>query len=146
MDEGSDLRWMSASNMTYWHHFHSSSDPENSQIWGQLGQWNGMRVHPYTLETAYQRLKHFVYILYEIGKWSEEDVSLKHDILASFVSLLVNCSRIHKSVAHLGQWNGILRVHSYTVQTAYQRPKHFVYVYYGCEKHFEEQDGSLNHA
>jgi hypothetical protein len=56
-------------------------------------------------------------ILHEIGNWSEVDVSLKHDVVASFFSLLVNWPRIPKSVAHLGQWNGI-RVHSYTVETA----------------------------
>ena len=31
------------------------------QIWGRLGQCNGIRVHPYSLETAYQLLKPFVY-------------------------------------------------------------------------------------
>ncbi len=34
----------------------------NSQIWGQFGQCNGIRVQPFSLETAYQWLKHFVYV------------------------------------------------------------------------------------
>ncbi len=34
-----------------------------SQIWGQLGRCNGIRVQPYALETAYQWLKHFVYCI-----------------------------------------------------------------------------------
>ncbi len=33
-----------------------------SQILGQLGQCEGIRVQPYALETAYQWLKHFVYV------------------------------------------------------------------------------------
>jgi hypothetical protein len=33
-----------------------------SQIWGQLGRCNGIWVQPYALETAYQWLKHFVYV------------------------------------------------------------------------------------
>ena len=32
----------------------------NSQIWGQFGWWNDIRVPPYGLETACQWLKHFV--------------------------------------------------------------------------------------
>ncbi len=36
----------------------------NPQIWGQLGQCNGMRVQPYALETAYQGLKHFVWLIW----------------------------------------------------------------------------------
>ncbi len=31
------------------------------QIWGRLGWCNGIMVHPYALETAYQLLKHFSY-------------------------------------------------------------------------------------
>ncbi len=31
------------------------------QIWGRLGRCNGIRVHLYSLETAYQWLKPFVY-------------------------------------------------------------------------------------
>jgi len=125
MDVWHSLRWMSASNMTLWCHYHSISDPEspnpnlgptwpvewykgspicpwdstpktqtlcsicliwmydrvwggclpqtwhngvistpyatqNPQIWGQVGEWIVIRLHPYALETANQRLKHFV--------------------------------------------------------------------------------------
>jgi hypothetical protein len=54
------------------------------QIWGQLGRLNSIRVHPYALETAYQWLKHFVYVYYGCMKQSEVDISLKHDTMASF--------------------------------------------------------------
>ena len=57
---------------------------QNSQIWGQFGQYNGIRVHPYALETAYQWLKHFGYVSYGFIKWCEVDISLKHDVMASF--------------------------------------------------------------
>ncbi len=42
-----------------------------SQIWGQLSRCNCTRVHPYALETAYQRLKHLYILLwmYEVV-WS----------------------------------------------------------------------------
>ncbi len=56
------------------------------QIWGQLGRCNGIRVHPYALETAYQWLKLFVYVYHGCMKQSEKDVSLNHDITASFHS------------------------------------------------------------
>ncbi len=52
--------------------------------WGQLGWCNGLRVHPYALETAYKRLKHFAYVYYGCMTWSEVDISLKHDVVASF--------------------------------------------------------------
>ena len=51
IDVGSGLRWMLASNMTLWHHIFSTSDPD-SNIWGRLGQCNGVRLHPYTPRTA----------------------------------------------------------------------------------------------
>ncbi len=35
-----------------------------SQIWGQLGRCNDMRVHPYSLETSYQWLKQFICLLW----------------------------------------------------------------------------------
>ncbi len=56
----------------------------NPQIWGQLGQCNGIRVQPYANETAYQCLKHFAYDQYECMKWSEVDVSFNHDVIAVF--------------------------------------------------------------
>jgi len=45
-------------------------------------------MHPYyTLETAYQKLKQFEYISYGCGKVSEVNISLKHDIMASFLPI-----------------------------------------------------------
>jgi hypothetical protein len=46
--------------------------------------WNSIKVHPYALETAYQYLKHFVYVYYGCGKQSEVDVSLNYHAMASF--------------------------------------------------------------
>ncbi len=55
-----------------------------SQIWGQLGRCNRIGVQPYALETAYKWLKNFVYVYYGCMNQSEVDISLKHDIMASF--------------------------------------------------------------
>ena len=41
-------------------------------------------MHPYALETAYQWLKHFKYVYYGCMKQSEVDISLNHDVMASF--------------------------------------------------------------
>jgi hypothetical protein len=35
-------------------------------------------------DTAYQWLKHFAYVHYGRLKWSEVDISLNHDAMASF--------------------------------------------------------------
>jgi len=61
MDVRSTLKWMTASTVTKWHHFHSISD-QNPKYVAQLGQWNGMRVHPHALETAYQKFKNCIHI------------------------------------------------------------------------------------
>jgi hypothetical protein len=55
----------------------------HTRIWGQLGWCNGIRAQPYALDTAYQWLKHFLYVYDGCMKWSEVDISLKHDIVAS---------------------------------------------------------------
>ncbi len=55
-----------------------------SQIWGQLGRCNGIRVHAYSLESTYQWLKHSVYVYYGCMKQSGVHISLNHDIRASF--------------------------------------------------------------
>ena len=70
--------------MTLWHHSHSPQVTLTSQIWGQLGQCNSIRVHPYSLETTYQWFKHFIYVYYGCMKQSEVDISLNHDVMASF--------------------------------------------------------------
>jgi hypothetical protein len=54
------------------------------QIWWQLGWCNGIRLHPYALETAHQWLKHIVYVYYGCMKQSDVDISLNHDVMASF--------------------------------------------------------------
>ncbi len=58
------------------------------QILGQPGHCNGIRVHPYALETAHQRLKHVAYVCYGCLKQSEVDLSLNHDVMASFTPWL----------------------------------------------------------
>ena len=68
--------------------------------WGQLGRWcNSIRVHPNAIETAYQWLKHVVYVACGCGKWYEVDLSLNHDVMTSF--LLHKWPTIHKSGANL---------------------------------------------
>ncbi len=148
MDVWSDLRWISASNMTLWHQFHSSSGPEFPNLlgptwpvsrykgasiflwdsipmtqtlftcllwiyevvwggyqpqtwcygiiftpqvtltsiiwWCHHGRCHGIRVFPYFLETAYQWLNYFVYVYYGCWKWSEVNISLKHNVMVSF--------------------------------------------------------------
>ncbi len=83
MDVWNGLRLISASTMMLWHHFHSSSEPESPNL-GQLGRCNGLRVQPYALETAYQWLKHFLYVYYGCMKHYEVDISLNHVVVASF--------------------------------------------------------------
>jgi hypothetical protein len=96
------------------------------QIWGQLGQCNGIRVQPCVLETAYQMLKHFVHVWWGYGKQSEVDISLSlnRDIMAPFLHspLVTSNSQIW---GQLGRCNGI-RVHLYALETAYQWLKHKV--------------------
>ena len=49
-----------------WHYgiIYTPQATPNSQIWGQLGQCNITRVHPYALETAYQWLKRCIYLIW----------------------------------------------------------------------------------
>ena len=139
IDEWSDLRWITASAMTVMASFPllKWSSP---QIWGQLGQFYGIWLQPYAVETAYQWLKHFVYVKYGCMKWSEVDISLKHDVIASFP--LLNGTWVPKSGANLA---GVtIRVEPYALKTAYQWLKHFVYVAKRCMK-WSEVNISLNH-
>jgi hypothetical protein len=61
VDLGSSLRWMLASTMMKWHHFHSTSDLELQNL-GPTVLCNDIRVHPYACETAYQYLKNFIHV------------------------------------------------------------------------------------
>jgi hypothetical protein len=54
-----------------------------SQILDHLDWCINIRVHPHTLERAYQWVKHCVHVLYGCIKWSEVDISLNHDVMAS---------------------------------------------------------------
>ncbi len=83
LEVGRGLRWMSASTMMWWYHFHSTSDQEFPNL-GPTWPSNGVRLHPYSHETACQILKHFQYIQYGSGKGSGVDVSLNHDVMVSF--------------------------------------------------------------
>ncbi len=68
-------------------HYGITSTPQvtlSPKILGQPGHCNGIKVPPYALETAYQRLKHFECVCYGCLNQSEVDISLNHDIMASF--------------------------------------------------------------
>ena len=96
-----------------------------SQIWGQLGRWDNIREYPYALETAYQWLKHIVHVYYGCMKWFEVDVTLNHDVMASFP--LLKWPWLYKPGTNLTrQCNGI-SVHPYALETAYQWLKQYVY-------------------
>ena len=45
------LRWVSASILTLWNHFHSSRDPDIPNL-GEFCPCNSKRVQPYALETV----------------------------------------------------------------------------------------------
>ena len=52
--------WIPASNIP---HNDIIFTLQDSQIWGQLGLWNGIHMHPYVYyETAYQLLKHLIWL------------------------------------------------------------------------------------
>jgi hypothetical protein len=55
------------------------------QIWGQPGRCDGIREQPYALEIAYQWLKHSSYAYHGCMKRSKVDISLNHDVMASFL-------------------------------------------------------------
>ncbi len=127
MDVWSNLRWISASNMTLDSIIFTPQVNMNLQIWGQLGLgWcsNCIRVHSYALETAHQWLKHFVNVYYGCMKWSEVDISLNHGGVASFP--LLKWVWTPKSGSNLA--GIIIRVQPYALETACQWVKHFVYV------------------
>ena len=99
------------------------------QMWDQLGRCNSIsiRVHSFALETAYQWLKHFVYVYYGCIKWSEVDISLNHDWGYGIIStpqVTLN-TQIWRQI---GRCNGI-RVKTYSLEKAYQWLKIFVYVF-----------------
>jgi hypothetical protein len=56
-------------------------------------------VHPNAIETAYQWLKHVIYVACGCGKWYEVDLSLNHDVMTSFT--IHKHTRIPKSGANL---------------------------------------------
>ena len=124
MDVGSSQKWISASNMMLWHHSHSTAT-QNSQIWGQLGRWNGIWVHPYALETAFQWLKHFVYLIwmYEVVYWGGYQPQPRcYGIIPT-----QQATQNSQILGQLGPWN-VIRVHPYGLETAYSWLKHFVYI------------------
>jgi hypothetical protein len=85
----------------------------NSQINWELGQYNGISVPPYALETAYQQIKHFVYIYHGCLKWPEVDISLDHDMTSFPHSQVTQNFQIW---GQLGGCNGI-RVPIYALET-----------------------------
>ncbi len=79
MDVKSSLRWICCKGIIF-----TLQVTHNSKIEGNLGLCNGVRVHSYALETAYQYLKHLFYVKYGCEKQSEVDISLNHHLMALF--------------------------------------------------------------
>ena len=75
-------------------------------------------------------------------KWSEVDISLNHEILASFS--LHMWPWLPKSWANLAGVT-VWRVQPYGLETEHQWLNHFVYVQYGFSR-WSEVDISLNHV
>ncbi len=102
---------------------HDVSMALTSQIWGQHGRCNGIRVQSYYLETSYQWLKHFIYVYYGCMKQSEVDISLEHDVMASFP--LLQWTLLPKSGGNLdgvtieGCNHMPLRLHTNGINTLY---------------------------
>ena len=84
-----------------------------------------IRVKPYALETAYQWLKHFVYVAKGCMKWSEVNISLNHDRYGIIFTPQVTLNT--QIWGQLGRGYGI-RVEPYALETAYQWLKYFVYM------------------
>jgi hypothetical protein len=145
-----------------------------SQIRGQLGQCNGIRMHTYSLEKSYQWLKHLLCLIwmyeaiwggYQPQPWgygiiSTPQVTLTSQIWANLAGVTVlGCNHMplrqhtkcsnplylsnedvgsslrwisasdleFPNLSQLGRCTDI-RVHPYALETAYQWPKHFLYV------------------
>ena len=79
-------RWISASTIMLWHHFHStrseSEFPNPGPTW-QAGRMK-IRVHPYALETQHTNELNTLDVSIGCMKRSEVDISLKHDTMATF--------------------------------------------------------------
>ena len=140
MDVWSGLMWISASTMRVWQLFHSTSDPE-SQIWGQLGQCNGIRVHPHALETAWQWLKRFFMCLV----WMYEAVwgGYQPQPWCYGIILIPQVTLISQIGGQLC-WCNDIQVHLHALEKAYQWLTHCIYAWYRCMKWFEV-DISFNH-
>ena len=54
------------------------------QIWVHFGPCNSITVQPYAFETAYQCLKHILYVKYGCMKRSEVGIGLNCDVMMSF--------------------------------------------------------------
>ncbi len=83
VDAGSSLRHLSASTMTQWHHFDSTSDhvPQNlTQVVG----CNCLRLLPYTHGQHINVLKLFYMSNMDAGRQFEVAVSLNHNTMKSF--------------------------------------------------------------
>ncbi len=81
--------------------------------------YNDIRVHSYALDTAYQWLKHIVYVLYGCENQSEVDISLNHDVMASIgIISTPELTQNPKIGGNLGLCNDI-RVHPYALEAAY---------------------------
>jgi hypothetical protein len=102
-----------------------------SQIWGQLGQCNDVRVHPYSLETTYQWLKHYIYVIQMIWMWDTVNGGLQPQPWHHNIIQTQPYSIFPKIHPHLHMYYGI-RVHPYAHPQHLKVLKHFLYIQYGC--------------
>ena len=127
MDICRGLRWISASNisnMMLWHHFHSTSDPLNSQIWGQKGApiciwlWDSNQCGSNTLHIS------------DMDVWSclRVNISLSHNLMTSFLLHKWTSKFPKLGLTWLVEWYKDEGAPIYGLEKSYQRSKHFAYL------------------
>jgi hypothetical protein len=83
-DEGSILRWRSASTMTQRHHFESTNDPIRKKMSKKCG-YDCVRLLLHAHGQHINLFKHFVYVHYGLGKQFEVPVSLNQNVMTIFL-------------------------------------------------------------
>ena len=124
MDVWRDLRWVSASTMRLWHHFHSSSDPDIPNLWPTrpVLQYKGATICPWDSFPKLKSLNIYQNWMYEEVWGGYPPLPWGYDVI--FTPQVTLTSKIW---GQLGQYNSI-RVEQYALETAYQWFKHFIYV------------------
>jgi hypothetical protein len=129
MDVWRGLRWVSASVLTLWCHFHSSSDPDEPNLGSTWSMWQykGATICPWDSEWMLKTLYICQIWMYEEvwgGYWTQ---TWGYDVIFTPQVTLT-----YQIWGHLGPCNSI-RVQPYAVETSYQCLKHFIYVKYGTK-------------